>query len=475
MNKNNVFDVLIVGGGVVGACVLNKLTRIGKKCLLIDKASDVATGASKANSGLVHAGYDPKPNTLKAKLNIRGNKLYPKLCKRLGVKLDKCGALVLGDDETQLDNLYQRGLENKVYVEKWNRNQILEKVPDLADHITCALYARDAYIVSPYFFTISVADEAVLNGAKVSLEEDLVSVEKKDDIFEVVTKKATYYAKQVVNSAGAGYNEVAKLLKAEEYPLEFRRGEYFVFDKIKDFNVPCTLFTMPTKLGKGVLITPTIDGNFLLGPTSTESDTQTKVTSEGLDEIRKKAQLIVKNINFRNAIRQFSGVRVISGDDFVVEKSKIADGVINIAGICSPGLTSAPAIAEMVTKLLGFSLKEKENLKPLKKRVLFKELSKAKQIQLCKENKNYCSIVCKCEEITKGDVIEALNRPIKVASVDAVKRRCNAGMGRCQGGFCFTKVVAQIIKERKIAYEQVKKENRGSEVCLSAIREVNND
>ena len=475
MNKNNVFDVLIVGGGVVGACVLNKLTCIGKKCLLIDKASDVATGASKANSGLVHAGYDPKPNTLKAKLNIRGNKLYPKLCKRLGVKLDKCGALVLGDDETQLEDLYQRGLENKVYVEKWNRNQILEKVPDLADHITCALYARDAYIVSPYFFTISVADEAVLNGAKVSLEEDLVSVEKKDDIFEVVTKKATYYAKQIVNSAGAGYNEVAKLLKAEEYPLEFRRGEYFVFDKIKDFNVPCTLFTMPTKLGKGVLITPTIDGNFLLGPTSTESDTQTKVTSEGLDEIRNKAQLIVKNINFRNAIRQFSGVRVISGDDFVVEKSKIADGVINIAGICSPGLTSAPAIAEMVTKLLGFSLKEKENLKPLKKRVLFKELSKAKQIQLCKENKNYCSIVCKCEEITKGDVIEALNRPIKVASVDAVKRRCNAGMGRCQGGFCFTKVVAQIIKERKIAYEQVKKENRGSEVCLADIREVNND
>ena len=475
MSKNNVFDVLIVGGGVVGACVLNKLTRIGKKCLLIDKASDVATGASKANSGLVHAGYDPKPNTLKAKLNIRGNKLYPKLCKRLGVKLDKCGALVLGDDETQLDNLYQRGLENKVYVEKWNRNQILEKVPDLADHITCALYARDAYIVSPYFFTISVADEAVLNGAKVSLEEDLVSVEKKDDIFEVVTKKATYYAKQIVNSAGAGYNEVAKLLKAEEYPLEFRRGEYFVFDKIKDFNVPCTLFTMPTKLGKGVLITPTIDGNFLLGPTSTESDTQTKVTSEGLDEIRNKAQLIVKNINFRNSIRQFSGVRVISGDDFVVEKSKVTDGVINIAGICSPGLTSAPAIAEMVTKLLGFSLKEKENLKPLKKRVLFKELSKAKQIQLCKENKNYCSIVCKCEEITKGDVIEALNRPIKVASVDAVKRRCNAGMGRCQGGFCFTKVVAQIIKERKIAYEQVKKENRGSEVCLADIREVNND
>ena len=475
MNKNNVIDVLIVGGGVVGACVLNKLTRIGKKCLLIDKASDVATGASKANSGLVHAGYDPKPNTLKAKLNIRGNKLYPKLCKRLGVKLDKCGALVLGDDETQLDNLYQRGLENKVYVEKWNRNQILEKVPDLADHITCALYARDAYIVSPYFFTISVADEAVLNGAKVSLEEDLVSVEKKDDIFEVVTKKATYYAKQIVNSAGAGYNEVAKLLKAEEYPLEFRRGEYFVFDKIKDFNVPCTLFTMPTKLGKGVLITPTIDGNFLLGPTSTESDTQTKVTSEGLDEIRNKAQLIVKNINFRNAIRQFSGVRVISGDDFVVEKSKVTDGVINIAGICSPGLTSAPAIAEMVTKLLGFSLKEKEGLKKLKKRVLFREMSQTKQRQLCKQNKNYCSIVCKCEEITKGDVIEALNRPIKVASVDAVKRRCNAGMGRCQGGFCFTKVVAQIIKERKIAYEQVKKENRGSEVCLADIREVNND
>lgn len=475
MSKNNVFDVIVVGGGVVGACVFNKLVRIGKKCLLLDKASDVATGASKANSGLVHAGYDPKPNTLKAKLNIRGNKLYPKLCKRLGVNLDKCGALVLGDDQDQLEALYQRGLENKVYVEKWDRDQILTKVPDLADHLTCALYARDAYIVSPYFFTISMADEAVLNGGKVSLEEDLISVEKRDNVFEVVTQKTTYYAKQIVNSTGAGFNEVAKILKTEEYPLEFRRGEYFVFDKIKDFNVPCTLFTMPTKLGKGVLITPTIDGNFLLGPTSTESDTATKVTSEGLDEIRSKAQLIVKNINFRNAIRQFSGVRVISGDDFVVEKSKMNDGVVNVAGICSPGLTSAPAIAEMVTKLLGFSLKEKEGLKKLKKRVLFREMSQTKQRQLCKQNKNYCSIVCKCEEITKGDVIEALNRPIKVVSVDAVKRRCNAGMGRCQGGFCFTKVVQQIAKERKIAYEDVKKENRGSEVCLSDIREVNND
>ena len=225
MEEKKVFDVAIIGAGVVGTAIFNKLTRIGKKVLLLDKASDVATGASKANSGLVHAGYDPMPGTLKAKLNVKGNKMFPKLCKRLGVKLKKCGALVVGDDEKKVKALFERGQKNGVYVEIWQKEQLKEKIPLLNDHLTVALYARDAYIVSPYLFTIALADEGILNGGTVSLEEDIEKIEKSDDVFEIKTQKQSFFAKQIVNSAGPGYNEIAKLLGAEGYPLELRRGE----------------------------------------------------------------------------------------------------------------------------------------------------------------------------------------------------------------------------------------------------------
>lgn len=468
------FDCLIIGGGIVGASILNKLTRVGKKCLLLDKASDVATGATKANSGLVHAGYDPKPNTLKAKLNVRGNKLFPKICKRLGVKINICGALVVGDDKQKIEELYDRGIQNKVKVEILNKTQLHSKVKNLSKDLSCALYAPDAAIVSPYLFTISLVEESIINGAKVSLEEDIKKIEKQGEIFVVETNKGCYYSKIIINSAGAGYNEIARLLGSEQKKIEFRRGEYFVFDKTADMNVPCTIFPLPTELGKGVLITPTIDGNYLVGPTSAESDKKTVVTYDGLNEIKRKAKLIFPDINFRHAIREFSGIRTICGDDFVIEKSKKVENVINLAGICSPGLSSAPAIAEEVLKLLNFSLKEKPNLKKIEPYVMFKDMPKAKQKLLLKD-KNYREIVCKCEQITKGDVLNVLNRPLKIYSVDAVKRRTNAGMGRCQGGFCFTKVVLAISQARKIGYEKVLKENRGSEVAIGEIREVSDD
>lgn len=474
MKNNQVFDCIIIGAGVVGASIFNKLTRLGRRCLLLDKASDVATGASKANSGLVHAGYDPEPNTLKAKMNVRGNFLFPKICKRLGVKLNKCGAMVVGDDQTKIQQLYERGLKNKVEVKILSKDEIFEKVPDLNKGITTALFAPNAYVVSPYLFTIALTDEAILNGGKVALEEDIAKINRQD-LFEVVTKKTKYYAKNLVNSTGAGFNEISRMLGAEEYPIELRRGEYFVFDKGIDLGAPCTIFPLPTKLGKGVLVTPTIDGNFLVGPTSEDGDATTKTTLEGLNSIKEKSKVLFENINFKNAIRQFSGIRVICGKDFIIERSTKVDGLINLAGICSPGLSSAPAIAEEVAKLLGIKNKEKENLKKIQPYFVFKDLPKSKQKQLSKVNKNYCEIVCKCENITKGDVIFALNRPLKIRSVDAVKRRTNAGMGRCQGGFCFTKVVNEICKQRKIDYCEVLKENRGSNVATANIREVQND
>lgn len=475
MEEIKIFDCAVIGAGVVGASVFNKMTRIGKTCLLIDKASDVATGASKANSGIVHAGYDPEPNSLKARMNVEGNKLFPKICKRLGVKLNKCGALVVGDDRKQIEKLYQRGLTNGVYVEIWDKEKIRKKIPTINENISVALYARDSYIVSPYMLTISLVDEGIINGGEVSLEEDVCEICKKSEFFEIKTKKSIYYAKHIVNSAGSGYNEIAKILGSEQYPIELRRGEYFVFDKGVDIGVSCTIFPLPTKIGKGVLITPTVDGNYLVGPTSVESEDSVKTTRLGLESIKEKSGYIIKNLNFKNAIREFAGLRTIVGDDFVIEKSQKIDGVINLAGICSPGLSSAPAIAEEVVRLLGWKNKELTNLKKLKTYKMFKDMTKEEQLKLIEQDKNYSRIVCKCEKITKGDIISALNRPLKISSVDGVKRRTNAGMGRCQGGFCFTNVVKIIAEERKISFESVKKENRGSEVCIGNIREVNND
>lgn len=470
------YDCVVIGGGVVGASIFNKLVRLGNSVALLDKASDVATGASKANSGIVHAGYDPMPNTLKAKLNVEGSELFPKLCRRLDVPIKNCGALVVGDDMEKIRTLYERGKQNGVKkLEILNRDKIKQLVPDISDSISCALYAKTSRIVSPYLFTINLCEEGIINGGEVFLEEDIESVKKVKGEFIIKTKKNTFHALNIVNSAGAGYNDIAKILGSEEYEIQFRRGEYFVFSKTANLNVPCTIFPLPTKKGKGVLITPTVDGNFLVGPTSERSKNETVTTDLGLNDIKEKAKNIIPNINFKNAIREFSGIRIICGEDFIIEKSKKVKNVINIAGICSPGLTSAPAIANMVATLLGFNLEEKKNLKRLKEIKLLKDYDEETQNEMIKQNKDYGEIVCKCEKITKADVINTLNRPLKIRSVDGVKRRTNAGMGICQGGFCFTKVVNLIKDVRNIKYEEVLKENRGSEVAYGNIREVKNE
>lgn len=469
------YDCVVIGGGVVGASIFNKLVRLGKSVALLDKASDVSTGASKANSGIVHAGYDPMPNTLKAKLNVEGSEIFPKLCKRLNVPIKNCGALVVGDDMEKIKNLYERGKQNGVKrLEILNREKIKQLMPDISDSITCALYAKTSCIVSPYLFTINLCEEGIINGGEVFLEEDIESV-KKVKGFVLKTKRNTFFAKNIINSAGAGYNDIAKILGSEEYEIQFRRGEYFVFSKTSNLNVPCTIFPLPTKKGKGVLITPTVDGNFLVGPTSERCENETVTTDLGLNDIKEKAKNILPNINFKNAIREFSGIRTICGEDFIIEKSKKVKNVINIAGICSPGLSSAPAIANMVASLLGYSLEERKNLKRLKEIKLLKDYDEETQNEMIRQNKDYGEIVCKCEKITKGDVINTLNRPLKIRSVDGVKRRTNAGMGICQGGFCFTKVVNLIKDVRKIKYEEVLKENRGSEVALGNIREVKDE
>ena len=472
MEQNQVFDCIVVGAGVIGASIFNALIKSGHNCLMLDKACDVATGASKANSGLIHAGFDAAEGTLKAKLNVEGNKMYPAICKRLGLPLKKVGAIVVGDDLQVVNNLYNRGVKNGVKnMQVLNREQLLEQEPNLADGITCGLFAKDAYIVSPYLYTICLTEEAIINGGEVLLNTQIVKVVKKSGIYKVVTTFGEYYTKKIVNCAGAGFNQVAKVLATEPIDLKFRRGEYYVLDSTEANLVKHTIFPLPSKeKGKGVLVTPTIDGNILVGPTSEFGNDSTKTTADGLQEIKAKSASIIKNVNLRKTIRTFAGVRAISGTDFVIRQSKTDSNIVYVGGICSPGLSSAPAIAKMVVKLLGYTYNPNIKTKQIEPYTLLKDLPLSKQNELIAKDKNYGRIVCKCENISAGDILFALKRPLPVVSTDGIKRRVRAGMGRCQGGFCLDGVISLIAKQNNIVLESVLKENAGSNHIIGNIR-----
>lgn len=466
-----IYDVLIFGAGVVGTCLATDLARSGYSVCLVDKASDVSTGASKANSGLVHAGFDAKPGTLKAKLNVEGNKMYPSLCKRLGLKLRKLGAVVIGNNTQTVKELYDRGIANGVKnLFVLSREELLKILPNITENVTCGLLAKDAYVVCPYLLTICMAEEAILNGATVLLEFDAKKIRKNNGIFEISDGKTTVFAKKVINSAGAGVNDVAKLLKTKTYPIVFKRGEYFVLEQSEAHIAPVTVFPLPEKGSKGILITQTLDGNILVGPTSYESDDSTKTTREGLNLVAEKSGLLLSNVNLRKSIRQFSGVRTICGDDFVIEQSKIDNDVLTLAGICSPGLSSAPAISKYAIEKMGLIYNPTIKNKQIEPYFLFKDLKNAEKNQLLSKDHTYGELVCKCENITKGDILNALDRPLKIHSVDGIKRRVRAGMGRCQGGFCSIPVAEIIAKTRKISLEEVLKENKNSNVFTYPIR-----
>ena len=464
------FDVTVIGGGVVGCAILNKLTRKGVNAVLVEKANDVAMGASKANSGIIHAGFDCKPNTLKARFNVRGSEMYPQLCKELNIGINNCGALVVGNDMSVVNELLDRGQKNGVKgLSVLNREELLKLVPVLSQKITCGLYAKTSSIVSPYMVTVALAEEAVLNGAKVFFNNEVSSCKDNGNLFNITLTDGTKFdTNYIINCAAAGYNDVAKVLGTEQYDIKFKRGEYFLLDNTVELT-NLTLFPLPSKTSKGVLISPTFDGNTIVGPTSYECEFDTKTTSAGLKEVKDKSVGIIENIPFNKNIRNFSGVRVLVGDDFVIEPSKSKNNIINIVGICSPGLSAAPAIAEyVVEELLNYDSKDKDLIrrKPYTSLV---NLTPEQRDKLIKSNPDYGTIVCKCECVSLGEVKEALNSPLKPTSVDAVKRRVRAGMGRCQGGFCLTKVIQTISETCNISEMEVVKENKGSNFYISNI------
>lgn len=466
-----VYDAVVIGGGVVGTAILNKLTRLNQNVALIEKGDDVALGASRANSGIIHAGFDCHPGTLKAKFNVEGNPLVYSLAKELGVSVKNCGAVVVGNNLSAVKELYNRGIKNGVSgLEILNREQLLSLVPNLSEEVTCGLYAKTSGIVSPFMLTVALAEQAVLNGAKVFFNTDVKKISYNGEYYTLSNKDFKIDAKTIINAAAAGYNDVARLIGSETYETNFRRGEYFLLDSTANYLTNLTVFPLPDAKSKGVLVTPTSHGEILVGPTSYDSDTQTITTPSGLNEIKEKATRTIKDIPYKQSIRNFSGVRVICGNDFIVERSKLKNNVINLAGICSPGLTSAPAIANYVAvNLMGLTGTEKKMINRVPYMVV-SQMDKKQLNKLIAKNPDYGKIICKCEKVTLGEIKEALNSPLKPKSVDAVKRRVYAGMGRCQGGFCLTRVISTIAKTYNISEMEVNKENNGSNFYVDNIK-----
>jgi glycerol-3-phosphate dehydrogenase len=459
------YDVAIIGAGVIGSSIFRELTKYNLKVVTLEKEKDVSMGTSKANSAIVHAGYDPKEGTLMAKYNVTGNEMFEDLCKELSVPFKRNGSLILAFSEEDLNtvkNLYENGCKIGVKnLKVLNRDEVLEMEPNLSEEVQGALYAPTGGIVGPFEYTIALAENAVQNGGELKLKKEVVSIEK-DDTFKISTSDGEVIeAKFVINAAGLYADKIHNLICKESFKILPRSGEYFIMDKSQGNVVSHTIFQCPSKLGKGVLVTPTVHGNLMIGPDARDIENKDDLgtVSEGLDAVREASMHSTKKINFRETIRNFAGLRANPDTgDFIVEENDEVKGFVDVAGMKSPGLSSAPAIALGVVEILekaGCKLEKKENFIAKREQIHFMELSPEEKAKLIKKNPQYGRIICRCESITEGEIVDAIKRSFGVLSLDGVKRRCRPGMGRCQGGFCGPRVQEIIAREYNVPLESV--------------------
>ncbi len=462
-----IYDVAVVGAGVIGSLIARELSRYEVNVALIEKCNDMAMGTSKANSAIVHAGFDAKPGTLKAKFNVKGTAMMPELCKTLGVPFKPVGSLVVAfsDDEMQtLNELLERGKANGVpNLEIYDAAKLREVEPSVSDSAKGALWAPSAGIVCPYELTIAAAENAVVNGTEFIRNFGVSEIEFNGTNFTLSNGVKTVEARYIVNAAGVFCDEVAALIGDTSVHTVPRKGEYMLCDKSVGSLAKHTIFQCPSKMGKGILVTPTVDGNLLIGPSALDIEDKTDVstTSVALADILTAAKKSVPSLTTREVITSFAGLRAhCDRDDFIIEPSEKNDRFINVAGIESPGLSSAPAIAEYTAKMLADAInaKEKSNFKPERAEpVRFRHMSNAERKALIENNPAYGRIICRCETVTEGEILDAIHAPAGARDVDGVKRRTRAGMGRCQGGFCGSKVVELLARELGVEINEITK------------------
>ncbi len=460
------FDAVIIGAGVVGAMTARTLTSYGLKVCVLEKANDVAMGATKANSAIVHAGFDAKEGSLKAKLNVRGSEMMAEIAKELGVKYIQNGSLVIGfndDDKKTIEELFERGLKNGVKkLSVITGDEAREIEPNLSQNVTCALNAPTGAIICPYELTIAAMGNAMDNGAELKLESEVVSIKKKGEIFEISTNSEMIQSKIVINAAGLYSDVIAKMIGDNSFTINPRRGEYILLDREEGGLVSHTIFKTPGKMGKGILVSPTVDHNMLLGPTSVDIDDKadTRTTQDGLNRVIREANENVDGIKLNKTITSFCGLRATgSTGDFIINSP--LDGFINAAGIESPGLSSAPAIAEYIVELLkaqGIKLEKSSTFNPIRKNMhYFKEATLEEKNEIISKDSSFGKIICRCETVSEGEILEAIRTNPRPRDLDGVKRRTRAQMGRCQGGFCMPYIVELLSKEQNIPYEAVTK------------------
>ena len=476
------YDVIIIGGGVSGAASARELSRFQAKICVLEKEEDVCCGTSKANSAIVHAGYDAIPGSLMARLNVRGNEMMGKLAEELDFPFERIGSLVVclsEEDMPGLMELYERGQKNGVKDLKIiNREEALAMEPNLADSVYAALYAPTAGIVCPFNLNIALAENACENGVEFRFDTEVQEIVKLENGFELRTNSGTFQTRCVVNAAGVYADQFHNMVSGEKIHITPRRGDYCLLDKNAGKHVTRTIFSLPGKYGKGVLISPTVHGNLLVGPTAIDIEDKegTNTTREGLDQVILKAGQSVKNLPMRQVITSFAGLRAHEdGSEFLIGEVKDAEGFIDCAGIESPGLTSCPAIGEMVADLVSskLNLKKKENFKATRKGILNPEtLSKEERAELIRRKPAYGNIICRCEMITEGEIIDAIRRPLGAKSLDGVKRRTRAGMGRCQAGFCSPRTMEILARELGTEMSEITKAGGASRLVLGTNKDT---
>lgn len=464
------YDIVVIGAGVVGGMIARRLAAYELSICILEKENDVAMGATKANSAIVHAGFDAKVGSLKAKMNVRGSQLMQSVTEELGVKYIRNGSLVVAfeNERAEVEAIYERGVQNGVEgLRIIERTELLEIEPNLNPELSCALLAPTGAIVCPYELCIASVGNAMDNGAELKLNFEAAAIEKKDGYYTVSSADGQKVdAKFVINSAGLYSDKIAAMTGDDDFDVHPRRGEYMILDKECGSFVQRTVFHTPTKMGKGILVTPTVDGNLLLGPTATDiEDKEDKsVTAEGYAQIMSKAGDNVSGIPYGKVITSFCGLRSVGNTgDFII---KFRDGILTLGGIESPGLTSAPAIAEYVEELLrdaGVSFVAKSNYQPHRKPShAFNNMTLEEKNEVIKRDSRYGRIVCRCEGITEGEIVDAIHTNPGARDIDGIKRRTRSGMGRCQGGFCSPIVVQIIARELGIPFEDVTKFGKGS-------------
>ena len=466
------YDVVIIGAGVIGASIFRELTKYNLKIAVVEKENDVAMGATKANSAIINAGYDPRVGSLMAKYNVKGNEMFESLCKELSVPFKRIGSLVLAFNNEELNlinTLFINGKNNGVKNLKiLSRDEVLLLEPNISKDIIGALYAPTSGIVGPFEYTIALMENGYQNGGEVILESEVVSIIKNNNFIIKTKDGKEIKSRYVVNAAGVYADKIHNMICKEKFKIVPRKGEYFVMDKSQGTIVNHTIFQCPSRLGKGILVTPTVHGNLLVGPNAVDLEDKESLstTSEGLSYIRKASIKTTNKINFRESIRNFSGLRATSDiDDFIIGEDSQVRGFIDIAGIKSPGLSSAPAIAEDVVKILlnsGLKLIKNDSFTGARTNVRFTDLLSSEKNELIKKQPTYGRIICRCEEITEGEIIDAIKHSFGKITLDGVKRRCRPGMGRCQGGFCGPRVQEIIARELNIKMEEVVLEKNNS-------------